>query len=67
VHPEYQKVIQTYCHSRNIKTEEFEALGNLDDVAGVIVQNPNFYGELMSLEELVSKTHAASALFIQIF
>lgn len=67
VHPEYQKVIQTYCHTRNIQTEVFETLSNLDGVAGVIVQNPNFYGEIVSLEDLVSKTHAAGALFIQIF
>jgi glycine dehydrogenase subunit 1 len=67
VHPEYQKVIQTYCHSRNIATEVFNELGTLTEVAGVIVQNPNFYGEILSLEDLVSKTHAAGALFIQIF
>lgn len=47
LNPEYIDVIKTYCWASNIEVEFFEDYPkNLDDAACVLVQNPDFYGEI---------------------
>ncbi|ACR80310.1 MULTISPECIES: aminomethyl-transferring glycine dehydrogenase subunit GcvPA [Kosmotoga] len=63
VHPEYREVIRTYCSGQNIKVEEVnfdKNSGNIDletlkskltdDVSGVIVGYPNFFGVIEDLK-----------------
>jgi glycine cleavage system P protein (glycine dehydrogenase) subunit 1 len=76
-HPEYLAVARTYLKAlpgqvdvlpRDPKTGATlpsalaEALG--DDVACVVVQNPNFYGVVLDLEPIVAAAHAAGALVV---
>ena len=47
LNPEYINVIKTYCWASNIGIQMFEEIpGNTSDFACVMVQNPDFYGEL---------------------
>ena len=49
INPEYIKVIQTYAWANNIEMEMFDNLPeNTDDYAGILIQNPDFYGEIKS-------------------
>ena len=69
VHPEYQKVIQTYVHSRGLHTQVFSKLEDLSEanMAGVIFQSPSFEGEIFNLKAVAEKVHAWGALLIQIY
>ena len=42
-------------------------LGLGDDVACVIIQQPNFIGEIRDLSGLADKVHEAGALLIEVF
>jgi glycine dehydrogenase subunit 1 len=75
LHPEYRAVVQTYLEQQNLKTVvvpllngtlNLEALHDLltPDVAGVIVQHPNFFGNLEAVREIGSAIHAAGAIYI---
>ncbi len=76
VHPEYRQVLQTYLADTNFKIREipFKTEGELDrewlerslndQVAGVILQTPNFFGIIEDLEGLADKIHAAGALLV---
>lgn len=47
LNPEYIDVIKTYCWANEIETEFFEGYPkNTEDAACVLVQNPDFYGEI---------------------
>lgn len=47
LNPEYIDVIKTYCWANEIELELFEAIPeNTSDYACVLVQNPDFYGEI---------------------
>ena len=47
LNPEYIDVIKTYCWASDIKVEFFyEIPEDLSDAACVLVQNPDFYGEI---------------------
>ncbi len=73
VHPETRAVLDTYLTPLGIAidtvdlspltTPELE-LG--DDVAGVIVQQPNFLGYLEAMRDLTAAAHAAGALMIAV-
>lgn len=75
VHPHYRQIIRTYCHGQQIDIELVE-LGNgvtkmsdltskLDnDTAAVIVQHPNFLGNLEEVIEISKLTHDNGALLI---
>ncbi len=74
-HPEYREVVKTYCHFHGIVLEEMgsdngsfatEELEKklTEDVAGVIVQNPNFFGMIENLEEISKIVHKKGALLI---
>lgn len=48
--PEYKEVIKTYMWAANIEVEWFENLPeNVSDYSAVLVQNPDFYGEVSEL------------------
>lgn len=60
VNPAYFEVLKTYCEGADL-----ELTDKIDDkTACVIAQNPDFYGNIESLEQLSEKTHKAGALFI---
>lgn len=80
VHPQVRRVLETYCSGPGIEVVEVAAdlgeggsgLTDLDavrrlvgdDVACLVVQEPNFFGALEPMSELAEATHAAGALFV---
>jgi len=70
VHPEYIEVVKTYCWAQKISikiVKEEELLNNLDDsVAAVLIQSPNFFGEIEDLESISRdiKNKAPNSLII---
>jgi glycine dehydrogenase subunit 1 len=76
VHPEYRQVLNTYAKNLGLEVEEIHyapsgqvdrsALEktNLENVAAVVVQSPNFFGVLEELPALADAAHAASALLV---
>lgn len=79
VHPEYRRVIETYCgkgtaaivevpYDPNGATDRDRLKEMLDDdTAAVVIQSPNFFGIIEDLEELVKLVHEKVALFISLF
>ena len=60
IHPDYLEVTKTYLDLNEAKFVE-----TIDEsCAGVIVQYPNFYGEISDLSEIRKKCDAAGALLI---
>ena len=52
INPEYKKVINTYAHSNSIEIDWTENLPeDASDYACVLVQNPNFYGEIQEIKK----------------
>lgn len=50
VNPMYYKVVQTYAWANEIELEMFDKMPeNVSDYAGVVIQNPNFYGEIKEI------------------
>ncbi len=48
INPEYKKVIETYAHPQNIEVYFVDEIPqNTDDFACVLVQTPNYYGEII--------------------
>ncbi|MBT2656567.1 aminomethyl-transferring glycine dehydrogenase subunit GcvPA [Bacillus sp. ISL-18] len=75
VHPEYREVLKTYATGQYLEVIEapikdgvtdLASLKDLvtEDVAGVIVQYPNFFGRLEPLKEIEEMIHAHKGLFI---
>ncbi|RCK74046.1 MAG: Glycine dehydrogenase [decarboxylating] (glycine cleavage system P1 protein) [Ignavibacteriae bacterium] len=75
IHPNYLRIIKTYCEGQGIVVNELVssrgallpeklALNISDKVAAVIVQQPNFYGCLEDVDELSNITHQSGALYI---
>lgn len=75
VHPEYREVLQTYLHPRGIGIvdvplknglTDMEALEKLltENIAGVLVQSPNFLGQIEQAEEIGRLAHAKGALMV---
>ena len=51
LNPEYINVIKTYCWAGNIEVRMFDEIaGNTSDYACVMVQNPDFYGEITNID-----------------
>lgn len=52
INPEYIKVIQTYAWANEIELEMFDTMPeNVSDYAGVVVPNPNFFGEIKEIKK----------------
>jgi glycine dehydrogenase subunit 1 len=74
LHPEYRATMRTYLEGQDIHVvgdEDLRAsLGDVlkkhldDKTAGVIVQNPDFFGEVRVLKSTADRVHAAGALFV---
>ena len=75
VHPEWRRVIRTYIEGQGVGVIEapyadgvtdVKALAGLvaDNTAGVIVQNPNFFGCLEPVGEIEPVAHAKGGLFV---
>lgn len=53
LNPEYIDVIKTYCWANNIELEMFDNMPeNTVDYACVLVQNPDFYGEIKEFDNI---------------
>lgn len=79
VHPQYREVMQTYCDGKDLTLVEvpFDAetgkidmneLGNLltEDVGGIFVQSPNFFGVVEDMKAVSQLAHEKEALSIQV-
>lgn len=71
VHPDTRAVVRTYLEAQNFTVEEspWPAAGlvwpdDLSGYAGVLVQNPDFFGRVHDLAPLVADVHAAGALAV---
>jgi glycine dehydrogenase subunit 1 len=80
VHPQVRRVLETYCSGPGVEVvevpvdlsetgsglTELDAVHSLvgDDVACLIVQEPNFFGLLEPMPELAAAAHAARALVV---
>lgn len=75
VHPHYRQVIRTYCHGQNIKidiVEIGEGVTSITDLkskidnetAAVVIQHPNFFGNLEQVFEISEIAHHSGALFV---
>ncbi len=75
VHPEYRAVLQTYCKGQSIEVVEIayadgcinlDALSNAvdDKTAGILIQFPNFFGQLENVERIAEIAHASGALVV---
>lgn len=75
VHPEYKDVVKSYAKGQYIEVIEIpqaDGVTNLDvlkeqmndEVAGVIVQYPNFFGRIEALEEIEKIVHQDKGMFI---
>ena len=51
INPEYKRVVQTYAWAGGIDIEEYEELPeNLSEYACVLIQNPDYYGEIREIK-----------------
>lgn len=77
VHPEYRAVLKTYAAGQNIEVVEapfkdgitdLQVLDGLvdDQIAGVIVQHPNFFGALEKVQQIGELAHAKGGLYITV-
>lgn len=75
VHPETRKILKTYMKFKEVEVIEVDFLEGVTDIdklkkvvdkntAGVIVQNPNFFGIIEDLSEVEKITHKNNALLI---
>ncbi len=75
VHPEVKKVLKGYLELRDIDLVEVEMADGVTDIdklksvvgketAGVIIQNPNFFGIIEDMTEVEKITHENKALLI---
>ena len=80
VHPQVRRVLETYCSGPGIEVVQLPAdlgdggSGTTDprliaerlggDVACLVIQQPNFFGQLEAMPELVAAAHDAGALAV---
>ena len=73
VHPQYRQVLRTYLPGdqveitgdKNLNTSLDELKDLLDEhTACLIVQNPDFLGQLLEVDQLAETVHAAGALLV---
>ncbi|MEN8808314.1 MAG: aminomethyl-transferring glycine dehydrogenase subunit GcvPA [Desulfobacterales bacterium] len=78
IHPLYRRVVQTYFAPTGCEVVELPylpngrtdlaGLDNLDDLAAVAVQSPNFFGCIEDLKNIEEKVHAdGKTLFVTCF
>lgn len=76
VHPQSRSVLHTYAKGQNLQVVEIDSSGGTtdlqklqdevdDETACVLVQYPNFFGQIESLKELEEITHSSKkAMFV---
>ncbi|MBN1586836.1 MAG: aminomethyl-transferring glycine dehydrogenase subunit GcvPA [Candidatus Omnitrophica bacterium] len=75
VHPEYREVLETYLRYQEVQTQVLQGPAGVADLealekaldeqtAALVVQCPNFFGNVESLKELAEAAHAKGALLI---
>jgi glycine dehydrogenase subunit 1 len=74
VHPLYRRVMRTYLDPTGVRIHEIPfrsdgtsdpaALGDLQELAAVAVQSPNFFGCIENLKVFAHKAHASGALCV---
>jgi glycine dehydrogenase subunit 1 len=73
VHPQYRQTLRTYLPGgqvtisgdENLRTSLSDLMGMLDDdTACLIIQNPNFFGELVDVDGLADAVRGAGALLV---
>ena len=77
IHPHYREVVRSYLQAGPFKIVELpvgadgctdlSSLQEIDDLAGVALQSPNFFGVIEDLETAAQKIHSADALFVSCF
>jgi len=77
IHPHFRKVAETYLGPAEYEIVELpylrdgrtdlSMLGNIDDLAALAVQSPNFFGVIEDLKETAQRAHDQGALFITAF
>lgn len=72
VHPEYVEVVKTYCWGQNIELRIVsldDLMNNLsEDIASVMIQSPNFFGDIENVAEISKKikNSAPNCLLVQL-
>ncbi len=74
IHPLYRRVVRTYFEPTGYEVLElpshkdggtdFAALKEMDDLAAVAIQSPNFFGCIEDLEKAARDAHEKGALFV---
>jgi len=74
IHPLYRRVVKTYFDPTGYKVLELpylpdgrtdlSKLDDMDDIAGVAIQSPNFFGCVEDMEAAGEKIHQKKALFV---
>ena len=76
LHPQYRQTIRTYVRNLGLKIEEvgFDERGEVNaaelesridaETSAVVVQSPNFFGQVEDLARLGQRAHAHKALFV---
>ena len=76
IHPAYRQVVETYFRPTDYEIVElpYDAsgrtvldLGRVDELAGVALQSPNFFGCVEDLSAAAEAAHAGEALFVTCF
>lgn len=71
INPEYLKTVQTYAWANEIELEMFDVVPeNISDYACVVIQNPDFYGEIHDIKKpegglLISITDVSSLALLK--
>ncbi len=77
IHPHYREVVYSYLQAGSFTVVELEsladgrtdlsALRDIDDLAAVALQSPNFFGVIEDLEVAGNVIHGCDALFVSCF
>jgi glycine dehydrogenase subunit 1 len=77
IHPNYRQVVQTYFAPTGYEiieipytadgTTDLSNINDVEDLAAVAVQSPNFFGCIENLQSIGERTHAQKALFVVCF
>jgi glycine dehydrogenase subunit 1 len=62
LHPHYRGVVEQYLCSQDVTLDPMEKLGAA--TAAVLIQYPNFFGEIEDIKSIVENAHAAGALVV---
>jgi glycine dehydrogenase subunit 1 len=77
IHPHFRKVVKTYLGPTDYEIVELpylpdgrtdlSSLGNLQNLAALAIQSPNFFGIIEDLKDAAQRAHGQGALFVTAF